>query len=306
METSSIRSRRSTESVEAIVIVVGRGGLGNQLFQLSFAHCLAQTHSQRVSFFLPTYEDPGSSISILLEKSDCVDKSNLLERFWVLVVATIRRRHRTPFLVPQSNILKDFFKMPGLMSLSRFTYIYEGYWQKWGLVESNGEKFLCKIMKFIDEEINYPLQINSQKESLVIHIRRGDYLQERNRAVYGVLTLNSYLQVINGLRLNHPNLDIVTVTDSPDIVMMEGAGYEFGKVLGPEDCSAWQALKLMKSAKIVIAGNSTLSWWGAYLAVKSGGQAFIPNPWFANYLEEANLDKHHPEFSLFDASYASY
>ena len=287
------------------MIVVGRGGLGNQLFQLSFAHYLAeQTHSQRVSFFLPKYEETGPSISNLLKKSDCIPSSNFLERFWVLVVGNVKRKPLPSFISAHSNILKEFSTKPRLTSLSRFTYIYEGFWQKWTLVESNGQKFLYEVAKYIDEEINYPLQISSQKECLVIHIRRGDYLEERNRAIYGVLTLNSYLQVIKSLRLDHPNLDIITLTDSPDVILMEGAGYEFGRVLGPEDCSAWQVLKLMKSAKIVIAGNSTLSWWGAYLAVKSGGKAFIPNPWFTNYLEEANLDKHHPQFSLFDATYA--
>ena len=31
-----------------------------------------------------------------------------------------------------------------------------------------------------------------------------------------------------------------------------------------------------------LTANSTLSWWGAYIASKSGAQVFMPNPWFKN------------------------
>ena len=66
------------------------------------------------------------------------------------------------------------------------------------------------------------------------------------------------------------------------------------KVVSPEECDAWAALVIISEADLIISSNSTLSWWGAFFAVKQGGKAIIPKPFFANGVQTSLF---HPELA---------
>jgi hypothetical protein len=57
----------------------------------------------------------------------------------------------------------------------------------------------------------------------------------------------------------------------------------------------------MSKADYLIAGNSTLSWWGGFLSFSNGGEVYIPK-YFYN-----NLDSHeafnYPGFNLYENNF---
>jgi hypothetical protein len=52
----------------------------------------------------------------------------------------------------------------------------------------------------------------------------------------------------------------------------------------------------MSQARFVITSNSTFSWWGALLASGNGGTAYIPEPWFLNWIPDPDSAFEYPGF----------
>jgi hypothetical protein len=127
----------------------------------------------------------------------------------------------------------------------------------------------------------------------VFHYRSGDYLN--HPANFGVLNREYYL------RNMHQNLPIVVVTDSLDLAKEKFEGLENIHYVDPTKSTAWQAISIISKGSHVVSSNSTLSWWGAFFAVKSGAAAVLPHPFFAN---GNPVRLYHPEFrraeALFD------
>jgi len=53
----------------------------------------------------------------------------------------------------------------------------------------------------------------------------------------------------------------------------------------------------------MISANSTLSWWGGYLALKRGAASFIPYPWFKNWTPEVGSAFNFPGFKILPAAF---
>jgi hypothetical protein len=59
-------------------------------------------------------------------------------------------------------------------------------------------------------------------------------------------------------------------------------------VLGPSESNAWQVLRIMAQAEHVVLSNSTLSWWGGFLAAKKGGKVIQPQPFYKEVSDYSN------------------
>jgi hypothetical protein len=55
--------------------------------------------------------------------------------------------------------------------------------------------------------------------------------------------------------------------------------YPNAVVYDSSDATAWDVLTDLANSDVVIAANSTLSWWGAWLCVQNNGLAFLPSIW---------------------------
>jgi hypothetical protein len=56
-------------------------------------------------------------------------------------------------------------------------------------------------------------------------------------------------------------------------------------VFSPSNSSAWQTLRMMSMAESLVLANSTLSWWGGFLASNKGNAVLSPNPFYKNDLQ---------------------
>jgi hypothetical protein len=52
------------------------------------------------------------------------------------------------------------------------------------------------------------------------------------------------------------------------------------RFVGPNDTTAWETLSVFSTNTKFVMANSTLSWWGGYLASKKGMRVVMPNQWF--------------------------
>lgn len=97
-------------------------------------------------------------------------------------------------------------------------------------------------------------EFRSDADTLVVHIRLGDYLTGR-----WTLTPGSYLQCIESI----PHSSLVIVTDSPRSNFLEHFVQFRPKIV---HCEPMDAFKWMLNASKLVISQSTFSWWAAILS----------------------------------------
>lgn len=120
----------------------------------------------------------------------------------------------------------------------------------------------------------------SGEDSVAIHLRRGDYVQdERARAVHGVLDLSYYDDAIARVRASIPQARLFIASD--DHAAAREAASNWGEVTLLDGESALDDLYLMSCARHHIIANSSFSWWSAWLDRREDGIRIAPKAWFS-------------------------
>jgi hypothetical protein len=123
----------------------------------------------------------------------------------------------------------------------------------------------------------------SRHESIILHIRRGDYLN--NLGTMGVLDSQYYLNSIAFFRSNNVTAPIFIFSDDPEFVTQELGPLipgEWTLVDAERKLSPSETLQLMAFGKYFVTANSTFSWWAATLSQSEPGQIIAPSKWFRN------------------------
>jgi hypothetical protein len=137
-------------------------------------------------------------------------------------------------------------------------------------------------------------------EKLVIHVRLGDYLSEKD---FGNLGWSYYREA---LKFVHQERSISKVMIFSDEIEKAIAKYEilfndlFGSInvnlksesilwFGAADLDNIQTIELMKSGSVFILANSSFSWWAASLSPSEQSLVICPSPWFAKLEEPRKL-----------------
>lgn len=132
------------------------------------------------------------------------------------------------------------------------------------------EYTLYPALQKIISKIEIPKQLPAKYQ--YIHVRRGDYLT--SDTTYGLLGSSHYKRFINN------ELPLVVGTDDVNSAAPLIAELNPNFVFSPSDSTAWQALKMMSMADSLVLANSTLSWWGGFLASNRGKTVYSPSPFY--------------------------
>ena len=288
-------------------------GLGNQLFQYSYAH-LGPIDSQleiQISVDSQPREDRPFELNPLLEhcshQQGPLKKTNgpiflnrlrkVIFRLFPNFLAVRLANTITPnFEVTQFNASKNNVGKSGLIV---------GYFQHWSLVENAWASFGPEIQSLINEtaltSVVISRLVEESKPLVVFHVRRGDLVNLTN--TMGVLDYLYYETAVRQIPLARTAFNLIVVTDDvtgaqpiTNLLMPD-------HILGPSKMSPLETLSLMAISDFVISANSTLSWWGGYLAIKRGASAFIPYPWFKNWTPEVGAAFNFPGFKILPASF---
>ena len=178
-----------------------------------------------------------------------------------------------------------------LKSISNKDLYLSGYWQAFPYIdeirEQLKEEFRTKSA-IADSYQTYLQQIHTS-ESVMVHIRRGDYVHSPAAAQYhGTLPIHYYHSAIQELLSVKPDAHLFIFSD--DLIWAKKALGASAKKTYIEHASAADAaaqeLQLMFACKHHIIANSSLSWWGAWLRQDAGGLVFAPNRW----INDQNFD----------------
>ena len=200
-----------------------------------------------------------------------------------------------PVIYYQQNAFEFDARLLHLKAISQRDLFLFGYWQAFPYIETIRPILQSefKTKKSIAEHYQPYLEQIRSSEAVMLHIRRGDYVNSPSAAKFhGVLPLSYYQQAIEALLLNQPNAHFFIFSD--DLPWAKEALPKDLKITFVENSSkpdaAAQELQLMYECKHHIIANSSLSWWGAWLKKDCSGLVFAPNRWISDSsLDLSNL-----------------
>lgn len=107
----------------------------------------------------------------------------------------------------------------------------------------------------------------SQENSVAIHLRKGDDYMQSELMGKGLCTVDYYMKAIDYMRKHINNPHFYVFTDNPCWVKDNLPEFEYmlvdwNEVSGKRN---FRDMQLMSCAKHNIIGNSTYSWWAAWL-----------------------------------------
>ena len=138
------------------------------------------------------------------------------------------------------------------------------------------EKYYSDILYDLREKIQFPpsdntLNIEMAQEmkecaSVSVHVRRGDYLNEENRAMFGNICTDAYYRkAMELIKEEVPDAHFYLFSDDVSYVKQKYQGEEFTVVDINHGKDSFYDMWLMSNCRHNICANSTFSFWGARL-----------------------------------------
>lgn len=276
------------------IIAQLQGGLGNQLFQYATARALAYQHQIKpildYSWFTKSYADvtprdlllpslniKGTLISLESPLKRPKRARRILQNLWRFDPYIFAEQ--TPYRFDSRLVRMPPFKKQDLYLI--------GYWQSYRYFESIQAMLRAEIRPLNPLEPHYLKYLDQiqQKNSAMVHVRRGDYVHLASAArVHGFIGLDYYQQGMRAILDKNPDVHFFVFSDDLQWAK-ENLPHQdritYIESLEKED-AVIQELELMTHCGQHLIANSSLSWWAAWLAKKEGGLVICPNHWTNN------------------------
>lgn len=286
-----------------MIIIELRGGLGNQLFQYSFARSLA--HELNTELFIDlsyfNHVRPNHVVYGLHSfniKGVVGNYSN--DEFTFMDLETNAHKTKINYYPNGEPLTTWGHYIEGKTNDGNIVKIpayFDGYYQNcmgsdYRLLMS--ESFFKKNIDLIHKDLQYliPLSTSSQAivndmnqyDSILLHVRHGDY---DDFIDFGLCSKEYYQNAINVLsqKLDNPKFFIfsndIEWTENNLKIEFPHRFIDFDNNKIDSVCRGnGELLKLMSSCKHFIIANSTLSWWAAFLSEFKEKIIITPEPWF--------------------------
>lgn len=263
-----------------------KGGLGNQMFQYAAARALSLHRGipLRVDFDDPykfvKREYGLDSFEVNVKHATKKELKNVkpltkLQKY----LAILTGKDPNQNLVTEKKDYtydKTFFETPDNSYLS-------GFWQN--------EKYFIKYRNIIigdfklknePEGLNsyYLKHINTQLNSISVHIRRGDYVENPMAlSSHGICDVEYYKKAYSFFeKLNTNNFYYCFSDDA--LWVEENLWFIQNKIIiTNNDNNPAEDLRLMSNCKHNIIANSSFSWWGAWLNENPNKNVIAPSKW---------------------------
>lgn len=272
------------------------GGLGNQMFQYACGRNLAHKHNTQL--LLDT-----SILDSTIPESGKTKRSFALSIFGISKNDTENKKPRSIYFLLHRilNVLSLKIRGKGIQTKiyfveNKFTYntliektskdcFLIGYWQSYSYFR-NVESLIRKDFQFapqLDEvNIEWIRKINSAN-SVSVHIRRTDFVNNNVHDIHGICTLEYYRDAFN--KIISMSVDPVFFIFSDDVAWAINnlkLPYLCHFIDGNQGHKSYIDMQLMSHCNHNIIANSSFSWWGAWLNLNPSKIVIAPKAWFIN------------------------
>ncbi|HBH71687.1 MAG: Glycosyl transferase family 11 [Parcubacteria group bacterium GW2011_GWC1_42_11] len=278
-----------------MIIAKATGGLGNQLFQYALGRHLALLNNDTLkmeanyyinSSFVYTLGRFNTHQEITKEEDylraglpNIGDASfyGRIKRKIFRISEGLKPIHKKKFITEP-----DFTFCPEILNVRSSCYL-SGVWQS--------EKYFKNIEDTIRKEItlrNEPssevknwIAKTSESNSVSIHIRRGDYVDNpRINKFHGVCPIEYYTNAIDCISqsIHNPTFYVFSndIEWAKNNLRVSYPIFFVSDKIIPDH----EELIIMSNCKHNIIANSTFSWWGAWLNVNQDKIVIAPQKWF--------------------------
>jgi hypothetical protein len=256
-----------------MILIKIKGGLGNQLFQYATAFALSREFNTDLILDLDFFTS---------ENNENPRREFELNKFNILYKNKFDRFKFLKNLIPNKlKFIENNFNYNKISYSKPFLYM-EGYFQS--------EKYFTKYRNEIINQFTLKNKlstsaqlilnlINSTNNSISLHIRRGDYLNENN-SIYNQCSLVYYKNAISYITNTLYNYKLFLFSDDIEwcktkFNFLNDKVYYCDLNTKPEE-----DIILMSSCKHNIIANSSFSWWGAWLNLNEKKCIVAPEKWF--------------------------
>jgi tellurite resistance-related uncharacterized protein len=287
-----------------LIIVKLQGGLGNQMFQYAFGLSRsAELNSPLyldLSFFAS--QQTGSDVTYreyelgLFSDKIQIANNEIIKSFtnpnrWQKVLTKLGTTKKQVYREYSLKVDREVF------NLSPPVY-FDGYWQSDDYFSSH-ERLIREAFEF-RKPLNSQSQdiadtLNSQQNTVSIHIRRGDYASSaRTNELHGTCSVSYYRQAVGTIKSRLTDPHFYFFSDEPnwvkDNLIADLENYYI--VQHNTGADSWQDMALMSQCQHHIIANSSFSWWGAWLNPDKEKIVIAPQNWFnakTDYFNDADI-----------------
>ena len=284
-----------------MVITKIQGGLGNQMFQyaigrhlaylnktelrldLSFYNQIPKNNTQR-KYLLGNFNITGKPLNLSEEKK--VKIKNLHNRpFLTKIIRKILKNIEEKKPIYKRKYIREphFHFCPDVLKARNKTIYLYGHWQS--------EKYFKNIENIIRKEFTLKNGLSNEAKNILekiqktnsvsIHIRRGDYVEnKKNCTLYGVCSLTYYYKTIKIIQNKTGNPHFFVFSDDIRWVQKNLKTASSLTLVRGVNIRDFEEIILMSKCKHNIIANSTFSWWGAWLNNNPNKIVIAPKPWF--------------------------
>lgn len=276
-----------------MIIIQLIGGLGNQMFQYAIGRKLALEKKVDLKLDISNYDQNGTRIYRL-------NKFNIIENIAAEREIQTLKRYDTPSVSTIPIFLYERLKPyyhrhyikerslaydPNITKIRDDVYL-SGYWQT--------EKYFFDIRDILIREFSLVENLDTanlellsricEKDTVSLHIRRGDYVTNPEANQYhGICSIDYYQKAIDfiGKKIESPYFFIF----SDDMIWVKRnfpIAYPHEYVTHNGEGKDYIDLMLMMHCKHHIIANSSFSWWGAWLGENGDKIIIAPKKWFHN------------------------
>ncbi len=277
-----------------IVVVKLNGGLGNQMFQYALAYIITLKHNSQLlidkELFNLTEKTPGHTprnyeMGVFGIDEPTASNSDILFFERLSLIHKIRRELNLnyPKMCYENN-----FRFDNKIRQVKPPVYLRGFFQSFkyfkGFEDDLKELFKFSEEKLDDENKGILENIKSSK-SVAIHIRRGDYVEDKiTQKFHGNCSQDYYDQAISKIKEFDEDVEFFFFSDDIKWVENEFRNYRIKKTFVGSNAgkNSWKDMLLMSQCNYNIIANSSFSWWAAWLNKNDFKKVIAPSRWFNN------------------------
>ncbi|WP_300438554.1 alpha-1,2-fucosyltransferase [Christiangramia sp.] len=291
------------------VIIEILGGIGNQMFQFALAKILAEKNDSELFIDTNFYKETSQnlknfpryfSVGIFdLQFKLATEKEKI---FFKHPSLKNRLNRKLGLNYPKVFKEKSFNFDPELLTMKAPIFL-KGYFQSYKYFAGTESK-IRQLYEFPVEKLDSRNEeIKSRiitKTSVSVHIRRGDYVENRKtQDFHGNCSVEYYKKAVEYLSATIKDFNLVFFSDDIEWVQnqFKDLPYEKKFVTGNLYENSWKDMYLMSLCDHNIIANSSFSWWAAWLNKNPEKKVVAPKKWFADMdQEQKSLDLLPPDW----------
>jgi hypothetical protein len=244
------------------IVPILSGGIGNQMFIVAASYVAARQAGCPLYIINCTPDNNHNKLSY--------DYNQLIFKDFGQIVDDLDTTQYTPFTQISEEDWHPAFDpwdpatiSPGTKMISNFQY--------YPPLKPYEDEIRAKFLKALEPFVP-PCDTAG---AAFLHIRRGDYLD--NPLYHFVQTLDYYKEAVKQLRKNVSKIFVI----SDDMEWVASQGFFRQPIFESFEGDELQTLALMsRCVKGAICGNSTFSWWGAFLGAHAErAPVYVPSDW---------------------------